>query len=183
MGCELLPFLKLPSLKFTGTLTWDFRSLFFSRNFPWSVIHRSKPFQIWLRIHEDNQLSCLHSGVNDTVVIREDIQTKKVGCTAVSMKPLCNQLFSNIFANNSTHCFLDGNLTQLHTAQWCHWHCCDMHSGVDDAAVQIWHRCDFGPHIREALATLKEISIEKTFSCTIPITFTQKIWGVTRDPF
>jgi hypothetical protein len=30
-----------------------------------------------------------------------------------------------------------------------------MHSGVNGTAVQIWHRCDFGPHIRVALSTFK----------------------------
>jgi hypothetical protein len=35
---------------------------------PGSLIHRLKPFRIWLRIHEDNQQSWFHSGVNDTAV-------------------------------------------------------------------------------------------------------------------
>jgi hypothetical protein len=30
-----------------------------------------------------------------------------------------------------------------------------MYSGANDTAVQIWHHCDFGAHIREALATFK----------------------------
>jgi hypothetical protein len=48
----------------------------------------------------------------------------KVGCTALSLTSLCNQLFPNIFANNSTHYLLWGNLTRLHTAQRCQWHRC-----------------------------------------------------------
>jgi hypothetical protein len=58
------------------------------------MLHRLKPFRIWLRIRKDNQQS--DCGV---------------------MTPLCNQLFSNIFANNSTHCFSLGNLSRLHMAR------------------------------------------------------------------
>jgi hypothetical protein len=42
---------------------------------PGTLIHRLKPFRIWLRIRADNRQSWLHSGVIDTVVT-----------------PLCNQL-------------------------------------------------------------------------------------------
>jgi hypothetical protein len=82
--------------------------------------------------------------------------------------------FSNIFANNSTHCFYKDI-----------WLGCTRHSGIIDTAVPIWHRCDFGPHIREALATFKGNICKKTYigklSCTVPVTFTQKILGLTRD--
>jgi hypothetical protein len=67
------------------------------------------------------------------------------------------------------------------------WHRSDMHSGVNDTAVQIWHRCDFGPHIRKAVATFKGNIYQKTYIdkmyCTLSITFTQKLWGLTRDMF
>jgi hypothetical protein len=83
----------------------------------------------------------------------------KVGCTAVSLTPLCNILFSYIFANNSTHCFFTriSDSSTVHTAQQCHWHRCDMHSSVIDTPVTCtaeslttlwhaqrshWHRCD-----------------------------------------
>jgi hypothetical protein len=50
-----------------------------------------------------------------------------------------------------------------------------------------WHRCDFWPHIREALSILKGISIEKTYIVQLPytisITFSQQIWGLTKDQF
>jgi hypothetical protein len=42
---------------------------------------------------------------------------------------------------------------------------------------------DFGPHIREALATSKNIQYIGKLSCSIPITFTYKIWGLTRYRF
>jgi hypothetical protein len=47
------------------------------------------------------------------------------------------------------------SMTPLRLAYRCHWHFADMHRGVNDLAVQIWHCCDFGPHISETLATLK----------------------------
>jgi hypothetical protein len=95
--------------------------------------------------------------------------------------------FLKIFVNNP--CFLWGNLTQLHTAQWFHWHRCVMHSGGNDNPVQIWHRCDFGPHIPEALATFKGNIYRKNILRKIflhyiySIAFTQQIWGLTRDGF
>jgi hypothetical protein len=45
-------------------------------------------------------------------------------------------------------------LCDMHT-QRSHWLRCDVHSGVNDSAVQIWHRCDFWHHLCEALATFK----------------------------
>jgi hypothetical protein len=90
-----------------------------------------------------------------------------------------NQLFSNIFMNNLTHCFFykksDSaahgtavsmtplwhahctavSLTLLWLAQQCQWHHCGIYRGVNDTAVQIWHCCDFWPHIQEALAAFK----------------------------
>jgi hypothetical protein len=73
----------------------------------------------------------------------------------------------------------------------CQWHRCDMHSGHR-------HRCDLHSGVIDTAVTLdlivewlwlplKGISIGKTFigklSCTIPITFTHKIWRLTRDRF
>jgi hypothetical protein len=56
-----------------------------------------------------------------------------------------------------------------------------MHSGVNDTAVIL------DLIFQWLWLPLKRISIEKTFigklSCTIPITFTQEIWGLTRDRF
>jgi hypothetical protein len=53
-----------------------------------------------------------------------------------------------------------------------------LHSGVNDTAVQIEHRCDFGPHIPEALATFKgniyRKNIQRKFSYTVSIAFIQK---------
>jgi hypothetical protein len=76
------------------------------------------------------------------------------------------------------------SLTPLRHVQRYIWHRCNLHSSVNDKAVQIWHRSDFEPHIREALslATFKGISVEKTYigklSFTIFITFTHKNKGV-----
>jgi hypothetical protein len=88
----------------------------------------------------------LHIGVNDT----------NVPATAVSMTPLCitqryqwhhyaTIVFSNIFANNLTHCFFikksdsaahstTVSLTLVWHAQQYQWHHCDMHSGINDTA-------------------------------------------------
>jgi hypothetical protein len=109
-------------------------------------------------------------------------------CTAVSLTPLCVQPpLSKFFMNDPKHYwFLCNTMIRLHTAQWCHWHRCDMHGGFIDTPVQIWHRCDFGPHIRVALATFKENIYRKNirkFTYTISIVLTQKIWGLTKDIF
>jgi hypothetical protein len=47
------------------------------------------------------------------------------------------------------------SLTPLWFAQQCQWYRCYMYSGVNDTAVQIWHRCYFGPNIGGVLATFK----------------------------
>jgi hypothetical protein len=52
-----------------GTLTRDFRPVFFHQTTSsGSLIHRLKPFRIWLLIREDNRQSWLHSGVIETAV-------------------------------------------------------------------------------------------------------------------
>jgi hypothetical protein len=56
---------------------------FFHQTSPGLLIHRLKPFWIWLCIHEDNQHSWSHSNVINTALT----------CTAGSLTPLCNQLF------------------------------------------------------------------------------------------
>jgi hypothetical protein len=83
---------------------------------------------------------------------------------------------SNIFANDPKNCFICGNLIWLHMAQWYHRHRSDLHTVQVTAvsAVSItplllaqrcqWHRCDFGPHIWEAVGVwlpLEVISIKK----------------------
>jgi hypothetical protein len=66
-------------------------------------------------------------------------------------------------------------------AQRCHWHRYDMHSGVIDTAVTLDLIFEW------LLLPLKGISNEKTyqgkFTYTISITFTQKIWGLTKHRF
>jgi hypothetical protein len=134
-----------------------------------------------------------HSGVNDTTV----------HITALSMTPLCNQLCWMFFANDPEHgltllcmsqrcqwhsCDMhSGIITPLWHAKQCQWHRCDMQSSVNDSAVQIWYRCDFGLHIRSALATFKVNIYRKIYigklSYTVSITFTHKIWGLTKDRF
>jgi hypothetical protein len=119
-----------------------------------------------------------HIGVNDTAV----------HIIAVSLT----------LANNLTPCFfiresdsaahgIAVSLIPLWHAQLWYWYRYDMHSSANETAVQIWHRCDFGPHIREALATFKGNIYRKSYigklSSTMPITLTQKIWGLTRDRF
>jgi hypothetical protein len=113
----------------------------------------------------------MHSGVIDSPVITKSI-------------------FS---ANTTGNPCTTESLTPLWHAQRSHWHrCADMQvlknvSGVIDSAVQIWHRCDFWRLLCEALATFKGNINQKTYigqlSCTIPITFTHKKWGLTRDHF
>jgi hypothetical protein len=106
---------------------------------------------------------------------------------------------SNIFGNDLKHCFhteiwlgrtqysgiIDTAVTytaELMTPLWHtqRYHCYDKHSGVKDSAVQIWYRCDFGPHIRLALATFKENIYWKNIHRQIGptfITFPQKMRG------
>jgi hypothetical protein len=84
--------------------------------------------------------------------------------------------FLNIFTNNLKHCFYKEI-----------WLGCTRHSGVIDTDVY----CKYDTAVTLNLIfewlwlPLKGISIQKIFigklSCTTPITFTQKIWGLTRD--
>jgi hypothetical protein len=108
---------------------------------PGSLIHRLKPFGMWLQICEDNWGSWLYSGVNDTAV----------------------QPFCQIFLWMIWHCFF------LSMTLLCKY---DTAITLDLIFMRFWQ-------------PLKGISIEKTYigkmSCTIPITFTHKIWGLTRD--
>jgi hypothetical protein len=55
------------------------------------------------------------------------------------------------------------------------------HSDVNDTAVQIWHRCDFGPHIPEALATLKGNVCRKNIHRQIACSFHTKNMGVSLE--
>jgi hypothetical protein len=95
----------------------------------------------------------------------------------MSMTPLCISQrcnFFQIFSWIIRHSFIRKSDSAAHSAAVSMTLLCKY-----DTVVQIWHRCDFGPHIRAALA--KGIPIKKTYtgklSCTITITFTQKIWG------
>jgi hypothetical protein len=114
-----------------------------------------------------------HSSVIDTAVT----------CTMVSLTPLWHL-----------------QRCQWHV-QWCHWHHCNLHSHVNDTAVTCTAvsitllckydaRCDFGPHIREALATFKGNIYQKNIHrqivlhyTTHPILTHKKIWGLTRERF
>jgi hypothetical protein len=62
-----------------------------------------------------------------------------------------------------------------------------MYSSINDTAVQIWHSVTLDLIFERLWLPLKGISIEKTYinklSFTIPITFTHKIWGLSRDRF
>jgi hypothetical protein len=53
--------------------------------------------------------------------------------------------------------------------------------------VQIWHRCDFKLHIREALATFKGNIYRKNIHRKIVLNYTHnfhtKVLGLTRDSF
>jgi hypothetical protein len=107
------------------TLTQYFRPMvfFYQTTSPGPLIHRLKTFRIWL--------------------------------SNICVQPT----LSNIFANDPKHCFLRKSDSAAHSTvmsltQLCHTqrfqeHLCDLHGGVNDTAVQIWHYCDFGPHIRE----------------------------------
>jgi hypothetical protein len=133
-----------------------------------------------------------HSGVHDTDVL----------VTAISMTLRCisqrchwhrcsTNVFSNIFANNQINCFYK----EIRLS-------CTRHSGVNDtagtcAAVSLtpvwhaqryqWHRCDFGLHIPETLATFKGNIYRKIKHRQIVLhyfySFHTKIWGLTRDVF
>jgi hypothetical protein len=123
---------------------------FHQTTFPGSLIHRLKPFWIWLRIREDNWLSRLHSSVIDTVV-----------------KPTYCRIFSQII-----------------------WHTVFIwksDSAAHRTAVSVTLLCKYDTAVTLGLTfkrlwlPLKGISMEKTYigklSCSITITFTQKIWG------
>jgi hypothetical protein len=164
---------------FKGTLTRDFRPLFFSSNRgPRPLIHGLKPFWTWLRICGVNRQIYLHSGVIDTAV-----------------QPTLSKTFTN---DPKHYCFLCGNMIRLHTAQRCHWLHCDMHSGVIDTAVtckavSMTPLCKYDTAVTLDLIfewlwlPLKGISIEKKYidklTYTISITFTQSIWELTKDRF
>jgi hypothetical protein len=82
----------------------------------------------WHRCDMHSGVKChcydLHNGVNDTAV----------HITAMSITPLCNQLrwiFSRMIQNIV---FMQISDSAAHV-QTCHWHRCDMHSGVNITAV------------------------------------------------
>jgi hypothetical protein len=64
------------------------------------------------------------------------------------------------------------------------WLGCTRHSGVNHTTLQIWHCCDFGPHIRKALATLRGNIYWKNIHMQIIIhsiyNFCAKMWELTR---
>jgi hypothetical protein len=125
---------------------------------PLHEIFDLKVFSIWISIRVANRLCIrrflsqrcqwhrcdVHSGINDNAVT----------CTAVSMTPL--------WLPQRCHWHRCANMKigmcrgiNFEKSQRCQWHRCDMHSGVNDTAVQIWHRCDFLRPICEALVTFK----------------------------
>jgi hypothetical protein len=79
----------------------------------------------------------------------------------------------NIFRNNPKHCFLGRNLTQLHTVQRCHWHCCNMHCTV----VSLTPLCKYGTAVTLDLIfdgiwlPLKGISCVKTYIAKLSHTY------------
>jgi hypothetical protein len=111
-----------------------------------------------------------------------------------------SKAFSNIASNWRRY------WTKL-VAQRCQWHRCaticspmfrstvsyaeiwfgyTRFNGFIDTAVQIWHRCDFGLHIREALATFKGIIYRKNIHRQWHVFLhyimcTHKIWRLTKD--
>jgi hypothetical protein len=130
----------------------------------------------WNRWHRCD----VHCGVIDTTVT----------CTAESLTPLCTSQRSN------WHCCAAMQIWKKF--QRSRWLCCDVHSGVIATAVigtaeLLTPLCKydtamtFGIIFSRLWLPLKGISIEKTYigqlSYTIPITFTHKKWGLTRDHF
>jgi hypothetical protein len=70
----------------------------------------------------------------------------------------------------------------------CHWHLCDIHSGIIDTIVTCtWHRCDFGSHVQEVLATFKGNIYRKNTWTTYPTLLyiynfhTHKKWVLVKD--
>jgi hypothetical protein len=125
---------------------------------------------------------------------------EKVGCTALSMTPLCNQLcrkfswmilnttgfYAGIWFGCTRHSgviytavtFTAESLTALWHAQRSHWHRCYMHSGIN-APLWLWTSYSSGSGF---LYRKKHICIGK-LTYTIYKTFTPKIRGLTKDPF
>jgi hypothetical protein len=118
---------------FKGTMPRDFRPLFFSsNNSPKAPDTRVKAFlnlASYLR-SKSTKLVAQRCHWHRCYIHRGGVIDTAVTCTTESLTPLWY-------------------------AQRCHWHRFEMHSGVNDTPVQIWHRCDFGPHIQMALATFK----------------------------
>jgi hypothetical protein len=117
-----------------GTRTQDFQPLVSSNNFSGASDTQVKAFlkmasnlqRYSTKLHSNvNGTYCdMHNGVIDTIV------HKTLSKSSWMIKTL-------FFMQKSDS-----------AAQW---HRCDIHCGVNDNAVQIWHCCDFGPHIQDAL--------------------------------
>jgi hypothetical protein len=130
--------------------------------------------------------------------LSQQCQLHRCAChTAESMKLLCmspqchkhrcaTNLFLNSFANNSTHCF------HKEICLGCTWHRGVIDAAVTCTAVSLTPLCKYDTAVTLDLIferlwlPLKGITIKKIYigklSC-IPITFTQKIWGLTRYRF
>jgi hypothetical protein len=113
----------------------------------------------------DKQVKFFSNMASNSQRLSTTLVAQQCDITAVSLchwHRCATKFFSNILINHLTHCF-----------------CKEIWLGCT--------RCDFGPHIKEALTIFKENIYQKTYigklSCTIPITFTHKIWGLTRDHF
>jgi hypothetical protein len=116
-----------------GTLTRDFRPLFFSsKNSPRPLIHGLKPFWIWLRIRGENQLWNRRCNWHRCDKKRSLVNTKILHSIFVIFAQRCQWLrcACNSGVNDITVQVTVVSMTPLCMSQQCQWLCCAACSRV-----------------------------------------------------